>query len=150
MLTCRKVYTDIPFAHRQHHHDGHCSLVHGHNWSFGLTFGCHQPDANGFVVDFGKLKFLKRWIEENLDHACVFNRTDPLREQIVSAVPSAWKVYLVDSCSCEGLARHVFDVFDPLVRQHTDGRAFLIAVEVVEDSKNSATYQPALSPDSFA
>ncbi len=140
MITCRKTYSDIPFAHRQHLHDGHCSLVHGHNWAFTLTFGCHEADANGFVVDFGKLKFIKNWIEENLDHACVFNESDPLRKQIVGACPSAWKVYLVPSCSCEGLAQHLFKIFDETVRKQTESRAFLVSVEVVEDSKNSATY----------
>jgi 6-pyruvoyltetrahydropterin/6-carboxytetrahydropterin synthase len=146
MITCRKTYTDIPFAHRQHHHDGHCALIHGHNWAFTLTFGCHEPDANGFVVDFGRLKFIKAWIEQHLDHACVFNDSDPLREQIVSACPGAWKVYVVPSCSCEGLAQHLFAIFDHLVRQQTLHRAFVISVEVVEDSKNSATYVPPTLP----
>lgn len=148
MITCRKTYADVPFAHRQHHHDGHCAFIHGHNWSFTLTFGCHEADANGFVVDFGKLKFIKQWIEQHLDHACVFNESDPLREPIVAACPGAWKVYLVPSCSCEGLAQHLFTVFDHLVREHTEGRAFVVSVEVIEDSKNSATYFPAKLPAS--
>lgn len=147
MITCQKTYTDIPFAHRQHHHDGHCAYIHGHNWSITLTFGCSEPDQNGFVVDFGKLKFIKRWIEENLDHACVFNESDPIRDQLVATHPGAWKVYLVDSCSCEGLAKHFHEKFDPLVRENSEGRSFIISVEVVEDSKNSATYTaPSDSP----
>ena len=54
MMNCKKTYSDIPFAHRQHLHDGHCALIHGHNWSFTVTFSCHETDLNGFVVDFGK------------------------------------------------------------------------------------------------
>lgn len=142
MLTCRKVYRDIPFAHRQHHHAGHCSLIHGHNWAFAFTFACAEADANGFVVDFGGLGFIREWITQNLDHACVFNRTDPLREALVAAVPGAWKVYLVDSCSCEGLARHLFSEIDPLVRAQTQGRVWLTRVEVEEDSRNSAAFEP--------
>jgi len=142
MFTCSKTYTDIPFAHRQHRHDGHCSLVHGHNWSFRLTFGATERDVNGFVVDFGRLRFLRNWIEDNLDHACVFNLDDPLRETLVSAAPGAWKIYLAPSCSCEGLAQHLFEVFDPMVREHTGGRAFLTEVEIWEDSRNSACYRP--------
>jgi 6-pyruvoyltetrahydropterin/6-carboxytetrahydropterin synthase len=140
MLTCRKTYADIPFAHRQHRHDGHCALIHGHNWAFTLTFGCTAPDENGFVVDFGKLKFLREWINTHLDHSCVFNAEDPLRDTLVAAAPEAWKIYVVESCSCEGLARHLHGVFDALVRQHTGGRAFITAVEVIEDSKNSASW----------
>ena len=87
MITCRKTYADVPFAHRQHLHDGHCQLIHGHNWGITFTFGCHSPDANGFVVDFGGLKFLRAWLAQHLDHACVFNHDDPLRETLVAAAP---------------------------------------------------------------
>lgn len=141
MITCKKTYSDIPFAHRQHRHDGRCALVHGHNWSITLTFGCHEPDQNGFVVDFGRLKFLRDWMDEHLDHACVFNRDDPMRERLTAVGGDAiWKPYVVDSCSCEGLARHLFDVFDPMVQHTTAGRAFLLGVELTEDAKNSAAY----------
>lgn len=142
MFTCSKTYHDIPFAHRQHRHDGHCSLVHGHNWSIRLTFGATEMDPNGFVVDFGRLRFLRHWIEENLDHACVFNADDPLRETLVTAAPGAWKIYLVPSCSCEGLAEHLFEIFDPMVREHTSDRVHLTEVEIWEDSRNSACYRP--------
>lgn len=142
MVTCSKIYHDIPFAHRQHRHAGHCSLVHGHNWSFKFTFGADAPDANGFVVDFGKVKFIRAWLDEQFDHACVFNREDPMRETIVAAAPDAYKVRIVESCSCEGLAEYVFHGVDPMVRAETGGRAFLIAVEVFEDSRNSARFQP--------
>lgn len=143
MLSCTKFYRDIPFAHRQHHHDGHCALVHGHNWSFGFTFGCLETDENGFVVDFGKLKFVKRYLTDTFDHACVFNADDPAREALVAAAPEAWKVVVVEGCSCEGIARHVFDAIAPMVREATDGRAFLVSVDVQEDRRNSARYAPA-------
>jgi len=140
MLTCEKIYADIPFAHRQHKHDGHCAFVHGHNWTFVFTFGCRETDANGFVVDFGKLKFIKRWLEDTFDHACVFNDSDPLREQLVAGAPEAWKVAVVPDCSCEGLARFICAHVGQLVRERTEGRAFVIAVEVREDARNSARY----------
>ena len=84
MTTCKKIYTDIPWAHRQHRHDGHCAFIHGHNWSIAITFGATTLDENGFVVDFGKLKFLERWIDEHLDHACVFNADDPMKEKLLA------------------------------------------------------------------
>ena len=140
MLTCKKTYFDIPFAHRQHLHDGHCSFVHGHNWDISITFACSDTDENGFVVDFGKVKFIKKWIDEHLDHACVFSDSDPLAQKIIASVPEAWKVYFVPQCSCEGLAKHFFGVFDNLVREHTNNRAWVVAVEVSEDKKNTAMY----------
>lgn len=141
VITCKKLYSDIPWAHRQHRHEGHCALVHGHNWGIAVTFGCTHLDANGFVVDFGRLKYLRQWIIDHLDHACVFNRDDPLREALVAAGgAAAWKPYVVDCCSCEGMARHLFEVFDPLVRKESAGRAFVVSIEVTEDARNSALY----------
>ncbi len=142
MLKCRKVYFDIPFAHRQHMHDGHCSFVHGHNWDIAITFACDKTDENGFVVDFGKLKFIKGWIDENLDHACVFSKSDPLWRTLRDAAPEAWKICLVDECSCEGLAKYFFEVFGKMVSEATSGRARVAAVEVSEDKKNTAKYTP--------
>lgn len=145
MMTCRKVYEDIPFAHRQPLHDGHCALIHGHNWSFAFTFGCNERDENGFVIDFGKLRFIRNEIERRFDHACVFSDDDPLREQIVQGAPEAFKIYLVPNCSCEGLCEHLFELFDPQVRHFTDGRVLLVGVEVIEDRRNSAAYFPTRS-----
>ena len=147
MFTCKKTYSDIPFAHRQHRHDGHCAQIHGHNWSFTFTFGCDQLDECGFVVDFGKLKPIKRWIDENLDHACLFNRDDPHLQEILEINEKTgcqiYQPYIVDQCSSEGLAKHLFAVVDPIVRELSWDRAFLLSVEVIEDSRNSATFTPA-------
>jgi len=142
MLTCTKTYFDIPFAHRQHLHDGHCSFVHGHNWDISITFACDETDENGFVVDFGKVKFLKEWIDKNLDHACVFSKSDPLAEKLIAAAPSAWKVYFAEQCSCEGLAYHLFVIFNDMVMERTNSRVRVAAVEVSEDKKNTARYTP--------
>ncbi len=145
MFTCRKTYSDIPFAHRQHRHDGHCAQIHGHNWSFVFTFGCSELDECGFVVDFGKLKPLKQWIDDNLDHACLFNKDDPLLEDILkineTSGKQVYKPFILDQCSCEGVARHLYGVVDPMIREMTNDRAFVLSVEVVEDSHNAATYK---------
>ena len=140
MLTCTKTYFDIPFAHRQHMHDGHCSFIHGHNWDIRVTFSCEHTDANGFVVEFGKLKFLKAWIDDNLDHACAFSKNDPLKDKLIAAAPEAWKVFVCDECSCEGLARKFYEVFNKLVGDATGGRVSVISVEVSEDKKNTAIF----------
>lgn len=142
MIICRKTYLDIPFAHRQHRHPGHCAFIHGHNWSFTLVFGCKQCDENGFVIDFGQLRLIRAWIEQHLDHACVLNRDDTLKDTLLDAASEAFKVYEVECCSCEGLARHLFQIFDQLVRTHSGGRAFLIKIEVREDRHNAVSYRP--------
>src|SRR4051812_3582086 len=147
MITCRKIYTEIPWAHRQHNHDGQCAFIHGHNWSIAITFACEALDENGFVVDFGKLKFLKRWIDEHLDHACVFSDEDPQRQALLNAGPGLWKPYLVKNCSCEGMAQHLCEVFHALVHDASGGRVSVVAVEVAEDARNSARFSvPVFDP----
>lgn len=143
MITCSKVYPDIPFAHRQPKHRGHCALIHGHNWTFTVTFGCTSLDENGFVVDFGDLKYLKQWLADHLDHACVFAEGDPEKDRILAAFPHLFKPYVMACASAEGVARHVYAAFDALVRKHTGGRAFLVEIRVDEDHKNFVTYRPA-------
>ncbi len=138
MISCTKTYFDIPFAHRQHLHDGHCSFVHGHNWDISIVFTCDSLDENGFVVDFGKLKFIKKWIDENLDHACLFSQSDPLKDVLKNAAPQAWHIYELESCSCEGLANHLLKIFDALVRENTQNRVWVSQVSVSEDKKNAA------------
>ena len=142
MFTCKKSYYDIPFAHRQHLHDGHCAWIHGHNWGITVTFACHETDTNGFVVDFGKLKYLKTWIEANLDHACLFNENDLEGKKLLSHFDNLFKPYILPNCSCEGIAYHLYGIFDSMVRENTDNRVWITAIEVVEDAKNSATYKP--------
>ena len=140
MITCSKLYKDIPFAHRQHLHDGHCSKIHGHNWDIRITFGCKELDSRGFVVDFGKLKYIKKYIEDMLDHACVLSWDDPLYEEIVA--PGVYKLYLVENASCEGLAKHLFEQFSDLLHMAEGERTWIDEIEIFEDSKNSVKYKP--------
>lgn len=147
-LTCSKLYTDIPFAHRQHKHEGHCSLIHGHNWSFEFTFATDRPDECGFVIDFGKLQWLKEYLMQ-FDHALVLNMDDPYLEtlhRLLIDMPATFshptkfaKIVTVPDCSCEGLAKHLFEQVGHLLHTRTAGRVWLAHVRVLEDSKNYAT-----------
>jgi 6-pyruvoyltetrahydropterin/6-carboxytetrahydropterin synthase len=140
-LTCSKVYSDLPFAHRQPNHDGHCAHIHGHNWSFKFTFEADTIDECGFVVDFGKLKWLKKFIDCNFDHTTVLNSSDPHLEHIRSALEPDGLITIVTvpDCSSEGLASFLLDTVNVVIAQKTCGRVRVKSVEVIEDNKNSAT-----------
>ena len=142
MKTCTKSYTDIPFAHRAPLHDGHCKLIHGHNWSFVITFAARETDVNGFVMDFGKLLLLREELFVLFDHTLVLNEGDPIVEDIQKFLRAhnIGNVRLLPDCSCEGIAKFVFDLADSFVRKATGSRAHVQSVTVQEDSKNSATY----------
>lgn len=142
-LTCTKRFTDIPFAHRQPAHPGHCAQIHGHGWSIEVTFACVKKDENGFIIDFGKLGFLKSWIEEHLDHAFLVCGSDPaLADFKKLEAKNLFKLTEVEDCSAEGLAQYFFKTFNYLTQRETEGRVYLTRCTVFEDSRNSATYEP--------
>lgn len=143
-ITVTKRFGPYPFAHSQHNHDGHCRLIHGHNWYFELTFSCpkHQLDENGFIVDFGKFEELKENFKRLFDHTFVVSA---FHDQI-SKFRSLHKEGLlclieVYSASCEGLCSVVTNEVENflLVPAYQSRGVRLVSVKVEEDEKNSAT-----------
>lgn len=142
-----KIYRDLPAAHRQPKHGGHCRLIHGHNWTFEITFACARTDECDFVVDIGGLQVVKDWLNDHFDHTLLLNEDDPLRIEFgrQSEFLSV-KLVLVPSCSMEGLAQFVFGGVMALLSKHfpDDVSERGLAVKAVtcwEDSKNKAIYQ---------
>ena len=149
MYTITKKYKDFPAAHRQHNHDGHCAYVHGHNWSFELTFASDHLDENGFVMDFGKMKFIKEWLTEMFDHTLLINENDPEIDHFLNhdvhggKGKQLWDVRVIPNGSAEDLAGLVFDEVSILMEERRqDNRPLpeLISVTVYEDDKNCATF----------
>ncbi len=141
VMTCKKLYSDLPFSHRQPKHDGHCAQVHGHNFGFEFTFSCSELDENGFVIDFGKLKFLKEFLYKHFDHTFVVPEYD--------CEMSLWQethkkglinLVVVPDASAEGLAKWLLEEATKIVEENSNGRVWVSAVTVQEDEKNSATY----------
>lgn len=141
VFTCSKKYSDIPFAHRAPNHDGHCKLIHGHNWAFDITFA-GERDENGFVIDFGRLGGLRGAFMELFDHKLLLNEDDPLAEDILEflRVNGLDNVTLVSDCSCEGIAKLVYNLATSFVHEQTGDRVKIASVTVYEDAKNRATY----------
>ena len=143
MLTCSKVYKDIPFAHRQPLHKGYCSKIHGHNWSIIIEFEAKELDANGFVVDFGNLKYIKAFIDEHLDHACLFSKEDSqVQDLSQSEFNDLFKILWVDNASCEGIAQFLFETFSQLIKEKEAGRVSIRSLKLYEDEKNFVSYAP--------
>jgi len=146
MITCSKTYRDIPLSHRQPFHSGRCSRLHGHSWTITLTFEAENLDSNGFVIDFGDLHFIEDWIDENLDHGIVLCSDDPEKEKLLQlAFDGLLQITWVESASCEGIARFLYETFQPMVDARTKGRAWIKSVHLKEDSKNAADYTPSRS-----
>ena len=134
-----KTFTNLPCAHRLHSHEGHCRFVHGYSRSFKFYFEASKLDEHDFVVDFSALKQLRAWLEHMYDHTLLIGEHDPdlpfFREMHVRQLCD---LRVVPSVTMEGTARFVFDHVDAMIREQTDGRAWLAKVEVRENDKNSA------------
>lgn len=141
MTTCTKLYKDIPFAHRQPNHEGHCRFIHGHDFSFEFVFAAQRKDECGFIVDFGKLEHLKDFLDL-FDHSLVLNESDPLLqepcfEKVIGITGN--NLLKVPDCSAEGLAEYTLENSMKIIRRLTSCRADVVSVTCFEDSKNSAT-----------
>ena len=62
MFTSSKRFGPISTGHRQWRAQNHCSFVHGYGRFVEITFGCYQRDERGWVVDFGDLRDVKKWL----------------------------------------------------------------------------------------
>ena len=143
MYRIKKTFKGYPFAHRQHTHDGHCKLVHGHNWDFEICMSADHLDQNGFVYDFGKFGDLKKWFTEMFDHTCLINGDDPNLEVFeLLRAQGLIDLRIVDSCSSEGIAKMIYDKItaDLKTDENNHRNLQLNYVIVYEDYKNAAQY----------
>lgn len=136
MYTITKKFGSYPFAHRQHNHEGHCALVHGHNWFFEITLTSKTLDENGFVYDFGKFKELKKWFDYTFDHTLLINADDP-ELPFFESNKKYWALRVVECGSAERLAEYVFKHVETYLQ---GSGATILSCTAYEDEKNSATY----------
>ena len=100
---------DFCYGHRLLDYAGKCRHLHGHNGRAVVAFESSRLDDRGMVLDFSEIKrVVNRWIDENLDHRMILQRTDP-------AVPALEQLgeplYLMDeSPTAENIAKLIFDV----------------------------------------
>jgi 6-pyruvoyltetrahydropterin/6-carboxytetrahydropterin synthase len=147
-----KTIDNLPCAHRQWRHPGHCKYVHGYSRTLHFTFGASSLTREGFVVDFSDLKELKRWLESTFDHTLLLNHDDPLLQNPAfmelcreDNPERAFQLVVLDNVGMEGTARHVFDFADAWLRERTNNRSWVVSVECRENNKNSAIYHGGCS-----
>ena len=147
--TSTKFFKEIgPCAYRNWQSDTDCYLLHGYDRSFRFVFGCDHLDKQGFVVDFGGLKNVKRQLEDWFDHTVILQADDPLIHvfrQIEKA--GHLKLQTFPLISCEGLAEFVGEYVDEVIREKNNSRCWVISCEMIEAEKNSAIWTAADSPD---
>jgi len=121
----------------------HCHLLHGYSLQFKFTFGCSDLDNKNWAVDFGGLKPLKAWLEDNFDHKLVIDSVDPeMRTFRDLERKGLAEVRVFDGVGAEKFAEHAWRFADNLVREMSDGRCWCESAECAEHGANSAIYTP--------
>ena len=91
----------------------HCHLLHGYSLAFKFTFGCKDLDNKNWAVDFGGLKPLKKWLENNFDHKLVLDENDPHLEKFKELEElDLAEIRIFDGVGAEKFAKHAFDAAD--------------------------------------
>lgn len=140
-----------PCAYRNVHSDTECYKLHGYDRSFNFVFGAQVLDKQGFVVDFGGLKEIKRRLEYWFDHTVILQADDSMvgtmRELEKMGHCDVRTFHLV---SCEGLAEWVGEYVDDFLFNLDGGRSWVISCEMLEAEKNTAIYTPGNNPERLA
>ncbi len=114
----------ISVGHRQWRDDGHCRFVHGYGRYVQFTFS-GELDHRQWVMDFGDLKDIKKWIEQQWDHRLLLASDDPHLEDFkkmhdlgtmninVMDVAKGWGPGIEASC------KFVYDNVQPIIAEKT-------------------------------
>jgi 6-pyruvoyltetrahydropterin/6-carboxytetrahydropterin synthase len=129
-------------AFRQWKAASHCRFIHGYSLSFDLEFGADTLDHRNWVIDFGDLKPIKKWLEETFDHRLAVAEDDPEIGTIQALhAKGIANVLLLPRVGCESFAEHT----GKFVRRylHHAGlapRVHLLKVTCAEHQANSASW----------
>ena len=106
------------------------------------TFGCKELDNKNWAVDFGGLKPLKAWLEDNFDHKLCVDRDDPMLYKLAELENTGLAdIVLFNGVGAEKFAEHAFNFADKLIREATDNRCYCVRAECAEHGANSAIYE---------
>ena len=120
----------------------HCHLLHGYSLAFTFTFGCDKLDNKNWAVDFGGLKPLKAWLEDQFDHKLCLDVNDPHVDKFRELQDlDLAEIRFFDGVGAEKFAEHAFNFADKLIREQTDNRCYVVKVECAEHGANSAIYE---------
>ena len=141
-FTSSKTYRNLPCAHRQWRHKGHCAYIHGYSRQYTFYFEANEMDEHGWVVGFGDLKNLKKYLIEMYDHTMIIAEDDPELETFQELHKNRLcDLRIVPEVSLEGSARTALQKANEILLEMTKGRARCFKVEARENDKNSAIYE---------
>jgi len=125
-------------AFRQWRADSHCNLIHGYALGFEITFEAETLDDRNWVIDFGDLGTLKKFLKEMFDHTTVVAFDDPevkVFEDLNNK--NLVDLRLLENVGCEAFAETVFNFCSA---EYDNDRVKVKSVRVFEHGANSAVF----------
>lgn len=119
-----------------------CRHLHGHEGKMQVYLTADKLDQTGMVTDFRHLEWLKKWINENIDHQFMLDRHDPLYNQIIGADRLLVPVYVTDTLHIAGWKLDLADL-EPDTPEYEYYEGFLI-VDFVPTSENLSSWMAEL------
>ncbi len=143
-----KVFENMPCGHAQYFDlepdgsPGECASVHGYDRSVKLTFS-GSVDDHGWIVPFGELKEVKKWLEYYFDHTTVLPADDPRLSDLTDALTAQGGILatlrvLPYGVSMEMSSLFIWEHLNPFIISVTDSRCYISRVESIEHQRNAA------------
>ena len=129
-------------AFRQWRASSHCHFVHGYAIQVSFEFSAEELDYRNWVVDFGGMKPMKKWLEETFDHKTLVAEDDPEIDWFEMAHRRGMiDMVKVPAVGCEKFAEMIFKKCEEFLRLASySPRVRLESVEVREHGANSGLY----------
>jgi len=126
--------------HRATH--SHCSKLHGYALAVKLVFGCAELDDKNWVMDFGGLKYIKKFLTNTFDHKMIVAEDDPMLPAFrMFHDQGIADLVTMPNVGCEAFAKYIFDFVEAFIRHSVQTeRVWIESVEVMEHGANSAIY----------
>lgn len=127
IYTVSKEFT-FEAAHRLlENYTGKCINNHGHSWLVKLFIQSSQLDEKGMVIDFQRMKTLKTWIDDTLDHATILWEKDPMCDYIKQ---SGQRLYITQGNPTSEKIGEI--IFNEASQMFNDQYVKVVCVEVAE------------------
>lgn len=148
MYTIEKRFTFEASHFLENLREGHpCTKLHGHSYKLYVRLVAKELDPKtGFIIDFGDLKFIKEYIDKNIDHSLIL--TDAQFTKFNNITDN--KIFILsgyNNSSAENMCHYFCNfIYKELYQNNTDiyNRLVLIATELYETENNCAQYSKLL------
>lgn len=122
----------LPHQHLSITTDCACKHLHGHSYTIKVFLGADKLDDSSMVTDFKNLNFMKRFVDDVLDHKFMIDINDPNFEIITGIHPSV----VSNATNFSNLTDFIKDEDPDKLLHHTS----FVLVDFVPTSENICKY----------